>query len=375
MHKLFHSWIALHRGSYANNSSSFGARVLDFVSAMRSMLSGWGWGFLASLVALFLSPSLAALIPGYSAYAPHAQAVIIVAFCICSIFFLRDVHLFSLKMMEHGEYDCHAKDVAKLLIINGFDSLQDFDAVLTWSDELIRQRQAYLDRFKTAWTAILSFVLGITASLLPIISAPEAALQLVLSISLLVLGFAIIDVPASLFHLIDSVIPKSLKSLQHFKCDLLESRPHFMKLIQHRDKTELVRRFYEEIISRGDLDKINEYVSEKLVIRDGGDTYPAGVSGMRNHVESLRHTYPDLTIRVLKQYVSDDVVVSEVSMSGTFECSFVGISPDGKQTIIHAVNVDRVADGLIVEHSGAANTFETLLSRNLIRGTSNAERS
>ena len=222
--------------------------------------------------------------------------------------------------------------------------------------------------------AVLTFCLGVFTNAVTDLSVLET-LQLTIFVALLVFGIVVADVSAAFFHIIDSVTPTSLTALQHFKSDLLESKIQFMKLIQRRDKTEPVRRFYEEVVSGGALDMMGECVSEHLVVRDGEASYPAGISVMRDHIESLRHTYPDLTIRVLRQYVADEVVVSEVSMSGTFEHSFAGIKPDGRRMVIHAVNVDRVADGLIVEHSGAANTFEAMLSRGIIRGARDEERS
>ena len=166
--------------------------------------------------------------------------------------------------------------------------------------------------------AVLTFCLGVFTNAVSGLSALET-LQLTIVASLLVFGIVVADVSAAFFHIVESVIPTSLIALQRFKGDLLESKLRFMKLMQHRDKTEPVRRFYEEIVSGGALDKMGGCVSEHLVFREGETLRPAGISGMRDHIESLRHTYPDLVVRVVRQYVADDVVVSEVSMSGTFE--------------------------------------------------------
>lgn len=39
-----------------------------------------------------------------------------------------------------------------------------------------------------------------------------------------------------------------------------------------------------------------------------------------------------------------------------------GIPPTNKQMVIEGVNIDRVTGGMIVEHWGAANTFELLVA-------------
>ena len=42
--------------------------------------------------------------------------------------------------------------------------------------------------------------------------------------------------------------------------------------------------------------------------------------------------------------------------------NWLGMKPTGKRVEIYAVNVDRVVNGRIVEHGGAANSLESLLA-------------
>jgi hypothetical protein len=46
---------------------------------------------------------------------------------------------------------------------------------------------------------------------------------------------------------------------------------------------------------------------------------------------------------------------------------WIGIKPTGRLVEFTEVNVDRVVDGLIVEHGGAANVLEPLLEIGAIR--------
>lgn len=374
MHKIFHSWLSLCQDGHISDSPKRMDIIKGALSVVRSSLPPSGWWCLGSTVILCFSSIMTISLPAHSKCISHIQLVDLLVLCIASFLFLRSTRKTMLTKMETGEYDHHAEIVANLLLENGVCCLQDFDAVIAWCDELIGQRQARLVRLTGGGMAVLTFCLGVFTNAVTNLSVLET-LQLTIVVSLLIFGIVIADVPAAFFHIVDSVIPISLTALQHFKGDLLESKLQFMRLIQRQDKIEPVRRFYEEVVSGGALDMMGECVSERLIVREGETSRPAGISGMRDHIESLRHTYPDLTIRVLNQYVADETVVSEVTMSGTFEHSFAGIKPDGGRVVIHAVNVDRVADGLIVEHSGAANTFETMLSRNLIRGTLDGERS
>jgi predicted ester cyclase len=59
--------------------------------------------------------------------------------------------------------------------------------------------------------------------------------------------------------------------------------------------------------------------------------------------------------------------VTRVTARGTHEGVWLGMRPTGKKVEMTGVNIDRVVDGLIVEHSGAANTLEPLLEIGAIR--------
>ena len=52
---------------------------------------------------------------------------------------------------------------------------------------------------------------------------------------------------------------------------------------------------------------------------------------------------------------------------GVHEGVWLGMRPTGKALVMTAVNVDRVVDGRIVEHGGAANMMEPLMKAGAIR--------
>ena len=42
-----------------------------------------------------------------------------------------------------------------------------------------------------------------------------------------------------------------------------------------------------------------------------------GIDGMRQHLEAVKKTYPDYTMKIIRQYEADDYVISEFIMKGT----------------------------------------------------------
>lgn len=147
-------------------------------------------------------------------------------------------------------------------------------------------------------------------------------------------------------------------------------RPYWFKkaeVIYRMDKKELVRYFYEVIVSENMLDELSQYISEDCVQRIGEKTIFIGVEGLKQHLLALKKTYPDYAMKIIRQYIDGDYVISEFIMKGTHKGGFMGIEPTNKVLEIAGVNIDRVIDERVVEHGGAANTFETFFEHHLIR--------
>lgn len=50
-----------------------------------------------------------------------------------------------------------------------------------------------------------------------------------------------------------------------------------------------------------------------------------------------------------------------ITARGTHTGSWLGMKPTGKSVAFTGVNINKIVDGRIVEHGGAANLFEPLL--------------
>ena len=126
---------------------------------------------------------------------------------------------------------------------------------------------------------------------------------------------------------------------------------------------DIVKYYYEVIVSQ----KLQNYVSENCMIKVGDKIFPLGLNGMKEHLIDVKKTYPDYTMKIIKQYSDGDYVISEFIMQGTHEGEWIGIKPTHKTLLFTGVDIDKVVDGKIVEHGGAVNTFETLFEEHLIK--------
>jgi predicted ester cyclase len=67
---------------------------------------------------------------------------------------------------------------------------------------------------------------------------------------------------------------------------------------------QVVRRYYEEIVSTGNVDDIADFVSDDYVEVHDNTRRSIGIDGARAHVLGVRETYPDLRLTIDRQ-ISD----------------------------------------------------------------------
>lgn len=129
---------------------------------------------------------------------------------------------------------------------------------------------------------------------------------------------------------------------------------------------ERIKYFYETIISENQIDRMAEFVSPECCVKMGEKLIPDGIEGMKEHIQATKQTYPDYRMKIIKQFCDGDYVISEFIMEGTHKGEWIGIKPTGKRLVFTGINIDKITDGLIVEHGGAVNTFETLFEAGMI---------
>jgi len=140
------------------------------------------------------------------------------------------------------------------------------------------------------------------------------------------------------------------------------------------DNKRRVRRYLEEVVNTGNVEALADFIAPNYVEVFNNVRHPAGVEGAKQHILGVRETYPDLHLTVEQQIAEGEWVVTRVTARGThLGGTWLGMKPTGKRVEINAVNVDRVVDGRIVEHGGAANVLEPLLAIGAIRVASSAE--
>ncbi len=112
----------------------------------------------------------------------------------------------------------------------------------------------------------------------------------------------------------------------------------------------LVRRAIEEIWNRGNYAALNDFVAADIVVHaatPGEEIH--GPEGIKRFYGMLRTAFPDLRFTVEDQIAEGDRVVTRWTATGTHDGEFQGIPPTGKQVRLTGIDIDRLADGKVVE--------------------------
>lgn len=117
--------------------------------------------------------------------------------------------------------------------------------------------------------------------------------------------------------------------------------------MSEQNKT-LVRRGIEEVYNRGNLAVVDEVAARDFVIHLPSEEIH-GPEGAKQYVAALRSAFPDLHIAIEDQIAEGDKVVTRWTASATHTGAFQGIPPTGKRGSMTGIDIDRIADGKVVE--------------------------
>ena len=112
----------------------------------------------------------------------------------------------------------------------------------------------------------------------------------------------------------------------------------------------LVRRFYEEVWAKGNLDVADEVFADDYERHDlrPGDPTP-GPDGQKEIAAAFRAAFPDLTWEVDFILADRDFVAGRWTATGTHLGAWAGVEPTGRPMHFSGINVFRFSDGKAVE--------------------------
>jgi len=116
------------------------------------------------------------------------------------------------------------------------------------------------------------------------------------------------------------------------------------------ENKSLVKRFYEEVWGKGNLDVADEVFAEDYVRHDfrAGNPTP-GPEGQKQIAAAFRAAFPDLRWDVEILVGADEFVVGRWTASGTHSGTWAGVEPTGRSITFSGANIFRFEGGRVVE--------------------------
>jgi steroid delta-isomerase-like uncharacterized protein len=112
----------------------------------------------------------------------------------------------------------------------------------------------------------------------------------------------------------------------------------------------LVRRFYEEVWNKGNVDVTSEVFAEGYVRHDLRPTQAVpGSAGQAKIAADFRAAFPDLRMEVDLILGEGELVAARWTTDGTNTGQWTGRPPTGERARFSGVNIFRFHDGKVVE--------------------------
>jgi steroid delta-isomerase-like uncharacterized protein len=112
----------------------------------------------------------------------------------------------------------------------------------------------------------------------------------------------------------------------------------------------LVRRFVEEVQSRGNIDALDEICSPEFVNHSAPPGVPSNCEGVKQLTAMFRQAFPDSYFSVEDMLAEGAKVATRKTFHGSHQGEFMGIPPTGQQVSMELIDIVRIADGRVVEH-------------------------
>jgi len=116
------------------------------------------------------------------------------------------------------------------------------------------------------------------------------------------------------------------------------------------DNKAIVRRFWEEAFSTGNLDVVDEIVSPEFVRTTTRGSRRSGIEqGVKQNITRDRIAFPDFRLTIEEMIAEGNKVAVRLTARGTHKGEFRSIPATGNEVTFGVFSMHRIANGKIVE--------------------------
>ena len=121
-------------------------------------------------------------------------------------------------------------------------------------------------------------------------------------------------------------------------------------MVSSQEGTRIVRRWFEDIFTRGDLSVVDEVVAEDLVTHgQGDDPGSRGVEAFKDWLRWYRVTFTDPEWTVHDVIVAGDKIVARYSGKTTYRGGLLDIPSTNQRVTESGILIYRIEDGKVKE--------------------------
>ena len=126
--------------------------------------------------------------------------------------------------------------------------------------------------------------------------------------------------------------------------------------------TGLIRRFYEDVIGKGQLDLVDTLTTEDIIDHEEGiPGQPPGREGIKFFVSAFREAFPDIRPKTVGPTMVDgNLEAAHVVLTGTHNGDLMGVAATGKTVEFGSIDMIRVEDGKVAEHWGVTDAMSLM---------------
>jgi steroid delta-isomerase-like uncharacterized protein len=121
---------------------------------------------------------------------------------------------------------------------------------------------------------------------------------------------------------------------------------------------ELIQEFYDEMLTNGNLDKIDDLVTDDVVDHEPGlPGQPEGKEGVTFFVNTMREAFSDLKVTCAPSFERGDMAAAHATITGKHTGEFMGVPATDKSFEIESIDIIRIEDGKCAEHWGVTDNM------------------
>jgi predicted ester cyclase len=122
---------------------------------------------------------------------------------------------------------------------------------------------------------------------------------------------------------------------------------------------KLAERWAHEAVAKGRVEVFDELVSADAVDHSG-PVPMSGVDGFKTRTQGIHAAFTDVDVVVEDLLVDGDKVAWRWRLTATHHGPFLGVAPTGRRVAMTGINIQRVANGVVVEHWSNADQLGLL---------------